>query len=87
LPGPPEIGQEMTCHSLPDHRPFYLDYEGSISGDRGSVTRWDQGTYRVKRQDDMEWVVELEGEKLKGIATLQWEAKDFKEWIFSFRGR
>lgn len=28
-----------------EHRRLYLDYEGPISGDRGSVRRVDAGTY------------------------------------------
>lgn len=28
-----------------DHRLIYLDYEGKLSGDRGTVTRWDAGTF------------------------------------------
>jgi hypothetical protein len=31
---------------LPDHRSIYLDYEGPISGGRGSVTRIARGTLR-----------------------------------------
>ena len=31
---------------LGPHRRCYLDYEGPISGDRGSVTRADSGTHR-----------------------------------------
>ena len=32
---------------LADHRLAYLDYEGPVSGDRGSVRRLDFGTYQV----------------------------------------
>ena len=28
-----------------DHRPAYLDYEGPVSGGRGTVSRWDAGTF------------------------------------------
>jgi len=31
---------------LPDHRQLYLDYQGPISGDRGSVRRLNRGTVR-----------------------------------------
>jgi DNA polymerase Ligase (LigD) len=30
---------------LGDHRRIYLEYEGPVSGDRGTVQRWDAGTY------------------------------------------
>ena len=32
-------GQSLLVDQLPNHRRLYLDYEGPISGDRGSVTR------------------------------------------------
>jgi len=45
LPQSPQDGVEMVCEALPDHRQGYLDYEGPVSGGRGTVTRWDWGTY------------------------------------------
>ncbi|MDR0521468.1 MAG: hypothetical protein LBH00_06405 [Planctomycetaceae bacterium] len=40
-------GLAFSCPAkkLPDHRKFYLDYEGAVSGDRGTVSRIDSGTY------------------------------------------
>lgn len=42
---PPEISDLLE--ELPEHRLIYLDYEGPISGDRGSVTRVDAGEIDV----------------------------------------
>jgi hypothetical protein len=42
LPEPPRDG--LPVEPLPDHRLFYLDYEGPLTGDRGSVLRIDSGT-------------------------------------------
>ncbi len=70
LPLPPNPDHEITADGLPDHRIDYLDYEGPVSGDRGSVTRWDRGTYRVVRQTDSQWVVVVSGEKLIGCIEL-----------------
>jgi len=39
----PDAAGPVAARSLADHRVAYLDYEGPISGGRGSVTRWDQG--------------------------------------------
>ena len=83
LPQPPESGIEMTCEALPDHRPAYLDYEGPVSGDRGSVTRWDRGTCEIQRPNDTELVLELSGEKLAGRATLKQSLEDSRRWRFS----
>ena len=82
LPQPPRPGARIECEALADHRPAYLDYEGPISGGRGSVTRWDRGTYVAERQTDTEWVVELAGEKLSGRMTLGHLADAANRWVF-----
>ena len=84
LPQPPISGVEMRAEALPDHRLAYLDYEGPISGDRGSVTRWDRGMYEVEYHSESELTLRLIGEKLIGRATLA-QNQDLKnDWIFSF---
>jgi hypothetical protein len=55
LAEPPVVGRVIEAEQLPDHRLAYLDYEGEVSGGRGSVTRWDYGT--------CETVNVLQGEK------------------------
>lgn len=69
LPRLPEPGVEMPCESLGDHRPEYLDYEGPVSGGRGSVVRYDRGTYLIVHESESQLAVELSGEKLIGRAT------------------
>jgi hypothetical protein len=32
-----------VAERIANHRTFYLNYSGPVSGDRGSVTPWDQG--------------------------------------------
>jgi hypothetical protein len=39
-------GESAPLERLPDHRPLYLDYEGPVSGNRGSVRREAAGTVR-----------------------------------------
>lgn len=46
---------------IADHRRLYLDYEGPVSGNRGSVTRWDWGTYSIVDQTDDLITVQLRG--------------------------
>jgi hypothetical protein len=87
LPQPPESGVEMVCRALPDHRLVYLDYEGPVSGERGSVRRWERGTYRLDRQSDRELTVELSGEKLSGRAVLRKLPGESGRWRFSFTAR
>ncbi len=36
------------AEALPDHRLEYLEYEGPVSGGRGSVRCWDRGVYEME---------------------------------------
>ncbi|MBI2808544.1 MAG: hypothetical protein HYX68_26450 [Planctomycetes bacterium] len=45
LAEPPEPGRTIDATALGDHRAMYLNYEGPVSGDRGTVKRWDSGTF------------------------------------------
>lgn len=83
LPQPPGP-DEMVCEALPDHRSVYLDYEGPVSDDRGSVDRWDGGTYEILRRSDRELVVRLAGEKLVGRAVLERMGEDTRQWRISY---
>ena len=54
-------GDRLLAEPLPRHRTHYLTYEGPVSGGRGSVARWDAGTYR---QDEDALI--FEGTRLRG---------------------
>jgi hypothetical protein len=41
----PDDGATQPATLLPDHRAAYLTYEGPVSGGRGEVSRWDEGTF------------------------------------------
>jgi hypothetical protein len=82
LASPPDATGPIDAESLADHRIEYLDYEGPISGDRGTVSRWDAGVYRLVRQTDRELVLALEGRRLVGTATLTRSADDPRRWRF-----
>jgi hypothetical protein len=62
-PGP---GKAIPAEPNFDHRLVYLDYEGPLSGDRGSVTRWDAGTFEWIEDGPDRVIVELAGGKLAG---------------------
>jgi hypothetical protein len=55
---------------LADHRLAYLDYEGPLSGKRGSVRCVDRGTYDVVKECSERLVVKLQGSILSGPVTL-----------------
>jgi hypothetical protein len=66
----PTADRGVEAEQLPDHRLAYLDYEGPISGDRGSVSRWDQGEFEVVAESEYEWIVSLAGRRLHGQLSL-----------------
>ena len=80
----PETGVWIRAESLSDHRPFYLDYEGPVAGDRGSVTRWDRGNYEWRAEGEQELKVWLEGERLRGEVRLVRETDDAQIWLAWF---
>jgi len=57
--------------ALPPHRSIYLDYEGPVSGNRGSVVRVLSGTYRILHDSSIESCFEfhLGGETWTGTVT------------------
>jgi len=49
------IDRETPVTKLDDHRPAYLEYEGPVSGDRGSVRRVTSGYHKLERRGDDHW--------------------------------
>ena len=71
----------ILAAALPDHRLAYLDYEGPVSGDRGTVTRWDRGEYEPTETAD-ELILNLAGERVQGRASLRLLRGG--EWVFTW---
>jgi len=76
---PPDAAEPQPALLLPDHRAAYLTYEGPVSGNRGDVTRWDEGTFTMPSEaasdlagDHVE--IELIGLRLRGRVTLSQRA-------------
>ncbi|CAN5318460.1 hypothetical protein BH10PLA2_BH10PLA2_04330 [soil metagenome] len=62
----PVPGTDIRAEPIADHRRAYLDYEGPISGNRGSVTRWDSGEFTWQQDDSSEVIVILAGKVCSG---------------------
>ena len=73
----------IAAKRLPDHRLMYLDYEGPIAGDRGSVTRWDAGEYELLSETANELAIMFAGNRLRGLATHSRRGSDDANWTFS----
>src|ERR1051326_686453 len=67
----PEVDHVIRAEPLGDHRLAYLDYEGPVSGNRGTVKRWDFGSFTWTMDQAVEIAVELNGARVKGTMTLQ----------------
>lgn len=79
----PAAGLEGDARQLPDHRLAYLTYEGPVSGERGHVTRWDSGVYRVEHESENELRIVLAGERTSLTASLTRRASDDHSWRVS----
>lgn len=88
LPQSPQQSTDQAARRLPDHRLDYLSIEGPLSENRGTVTRWDAGTYTAeadelkRRPGSID--VRLSGKKLRGRLRLEEVDDEPQRWRFSF---
>jgi hypothetical protein len=66
LAAPPSTREPVAAEPLTDHRLLYLDYEGPVGDGRGTVRRWDAGTYSGFARSDDPLEFELEGNTVRG---------------------
>jgi hypothetical protein len=69
----PTGGKPVDLLGTPDHRRLYLQYEGPVSGGRGSVRRLDAGYYELTQEEAHRLVIRLFGQALSGLAVLAWD--------------
>lgn len=87
---PETVDTVLVCRRIFDHRRFFLDYEGPLSGDKGSVSQHDRGHCRILGCADDEWNVSFLGKHLVGRFDLVKEADTDSEGpdqSWSFRAR
>src|SRR5262245_6015254 len=80
LGAPPDHVQ--LAEPIGHHRLHYLDYEGPVSGNRGSVTRRDRGNMEWLEQGDDRIVVQLDGLSCRG--RLELTRRDGATWAVRF---
>jgi DNA polymerase Ligase (LigD) len=80
----PAPGIVIAANELPDHRLEYLDNEGPISGDRGTVYRWDAGRFELLSESPRELLVQFAGVRLSANASLMRAAENSKSWEILF---
>jgi hypothetical protein len=78
---PPDVEGPIEAEALGVHRLAYLDYEGPVSGGRGTVERWDAGTYEILESVSNLLTVRFFGQRVRGEASLA-QAADGSAWVF-----
>ncbi len=76
----PQAGSTIEAEALPDHRPAYLDFEGAVSS-RGSVSRFDSGTYTLESESVNRLVVRLDGERFRGTLVMERQPENAQRWV------
>ena len=82
----PDTSGDIPAEPLPLPRVAYLDYEGPVAGDRGTVSRWDAGTFTWQQRDDRVLVADLRGDRLQSTMTLN-EPGDRQRCLVRFGDR
>jgi hypothetical protein len=80
----PEPGRSVYAEASFDHRPLYLDYQGAVSGGRGTVVRWDAGTFTWMEETPDLIAVQLQGERLCGHAQIARDPEG--QWFLRVEG-
>ncbi|MCB9875519.1 MAG: hypothetical protein H6821_15210 [Planctomycetaceae bacterium] len=70
----PLAGVPIAAEESPAHRSAYLDYEGPVSRGRGTVSRFDRGTFELEAESADEITATLAGRRLKGYLRLHRDA-------------
>ncbi len=81
LSQPLDSAGPIAAEALPHHRPAYLDYEGPVSGGRGTVERWDTGSYELIESSADRVRVQFAGSKLSGTVSIS-RAETGAAWVF-----
>jgi hypothetical protein len=80
----PSPARSIHATALPNHRLIYLDYEGPISGDRGTVLRWDAGDFEILAKTPTEMELQLGGGRSAGSVRICQDVADPQRWTFVF---
>jgi hypothetical protein len=74
---------DVAAVRLSDHRRDYLELEGPLSGERGTVVRAAAGVYENERETVAELTLRLTGEGISGRVRLLRYNDDGARWIVS----
>jgi hypothetical protein len=84
-PSCPTLAESSKVAALPlgDHRLGYLEIEGPLSGNRGSVIRVAEGSISVESETPAEWVVALTRSTIDGRVSLSRSETAASRWTLT----
>jgi hypothetical protein len=80
----PQPHRSIAAARLVDHRADYLEYQGAVSNNRGTVRRIDAGTYVATKIEATCWVIQASGSLLIGEIELRQSPTDPHLWQFTW---
>ena len=72
----------IQATKIGDHRQAFLTYEGPLTGNRGTVQIYDQGTLKWHARHEDRIVIELHGAIIQGTFVLSRSATHATQWTF-----
>jgi hypothetical protein len=75
---PPSAGAPVPADALANHRLHYLEYEGPVSGNRGTVSQWDKGMYDGLVESESGVEFRLAGKKVRGKCGIRMDAGGYQ---------
>ena len=76
-------GERVPVEEIRPHRPEYLDIEGPLSGNRGSVTRMDRGTIEQFEATELRITARVSGQRIRGTLELTRTSRTSPLWQLS----
>jgi hypothetical protein len=77
----------IDAEEIQPHRLAYLDLEGPLSDDRGSVTRIDRGRFETLELGELRIRVRLAGQSIRGTLELTRPHLDMPLWKLSLANK
>lgn len=67
------------------HRTAYLEYEGPVSGDRGTVRRVEAGRFRFRHRSEDRWELDVQGDRVGRLVIRRLATGEATAWRIEFR--
>jgi hypothetical protein len=84
LPAFPQVGESIGAEELAPHRREYLDYQGEVSADRGTVTQAAAGEYELIESASVLVYLKLSSPELSGTLRMDRSSPESTVWSATF---